>query len=128
MAEKLILRTGGHNDTERHEHIHIVANRISFEGKTNVSDSNSYKRVSGFCRQIEQKFNLKQVLSPKKFLPKEKRLLPRSDERKIRLTKMIKGALENATTLNDFIVTMQRQGVLVKTGRGIFLLMIKRCV
>lgn len=34
-----------HKDTQ-HQHIHIVANRIGFTGRTNVSDSNSYKRMA----------------------------------------------------------------------------------
>lgn len=71
-----------HNDTEKHQHIHIVANRIGFEGKTNVSDGNSYKRVADFCRKMELKFNLQTVLNPKKFLPRSQRMLPRNDERK----------------------------------------------
>lgn len=56
-----------HKDTD-HQHIHIVANRIGFSGKTNVSDSNCYKKVAAFCRKMEKKYELQTVLSPKKFL------------------------------------------------------------
>lgn len=58
-----------HKDTD-HQHIHIVVNRIAFSGKTNVSDSNCYKKVANFCRKMEKKFELQKVISPKKFLPK----------------------------------------------------------
>ncbi len=40
-----------HHDTN-HPHLHIVANRIGFDGRT-VSDSNSYKRIALFCRKME---------------------------------------------------------------------------
>jgi hypothetical protein len=71
-----------HRDTQSHQNIHIVANRINFEGKTHVSDSNSYKRIADFCRKMEQQYNLQEVLSPRAFLSQEQRLIPRSDKRK----------------------------------------------
>jgi hypothetical protein len=54
-----------HGDTQ-HEHLHIVANRIGFDGKT-ANDSNSYKRMANFCRQVKKSYQLKPVLSPNKF-------------------------------------------------------------
>ncbi|MBT9485648.1 relaxase/mobilization nuclease domain-containing protein [Sediminibacterium sp.] len=52
-----------HNDTD-HPHLHIIANRIGFDKKT-VSDSNSYKKMAAYCREMELKYDLEQVLSPK---------------------------------------------------------------
>jgi hypothetical protein len=52
-----------HTDTD-HEHIHILANRITFAGAT-VSDSNDYKRQEALMREIEKEFNLKAVESSK---------------------------------------------------------------
>ena len=60
-----------HIDTG-HLHLHIVANRIGFDGRT-VSDSNNYKKIAAYCRKMELKYELKQVLSPRKFLSKEQR-------------------------------------------------------
>lgn len=54
-----------------HQHFHIIANWIGFDKKT-VSDSNNYKKMSAWCREMELKYNLQQVLRPRKFLPKEK--------------------------------------------------------
>jgi len=45
-----------HSDT-KHEHLHIVANRIGYDGKT-ASDSNSYKRMAEFCRHMEKQYQL----------------------------------------------------------------------
>ena len=106
-----------HKDTG-HQHIHIVANRIGFDKKT-VSDSNSYKKTAAFCRKMELKFSLHQVLSPKVFLSKEQRLLPRNDERKKALTQAIRNAINNSKDLEQFIRIMQSKRYRVIKGRGI---------
>jgi len=69
-----------HKDTA-HPHIHIVANRIGFDGKT-VSDSHNFQKIAKLCRKQELKHELKQVLSPNAFLPKELRNYQRMDARK----------------------------------------------
>lgn len=48
-----------HNDTE-HEHIHIIANRIRYDGSV-TSDSQDYKRQEVLMRQIEQQHGLEPV-------------------------------------------------------------------
>ena len=48
-----------HSDTE-HEHVHIIANRIRFDG-TVVSDSHDYKRQEQIMREIERDFRLQRV-------------------------------------------------------------------
>jgi hypothetical protein len=68
-----------HRDTNQ-EHIHIVANRVGFDGKV-AKDGNSYKRMATLCRRLERQYNLQQVLSPRAFLSPEDRLLPRHDIR-----------------------------------------------
>ncbi|MEC5143185.1 relaxase/mobilization nuclease domain-containing protein [Chitinophaga sp. 212800010-3] len=54
-----------HKDTSE-PHIHIVANRVGFNGKV-ISDINNYKRMAAFCRRLEKQYNLKEVLSPVPF-------------------------------------------------------------
>ena len=39
-----------HNDTN-HQHIHIVANRVGFDGKT-VRDSNNYQKSASYCTRL----------------------------------------------------------------------------
>jgi hypothetical protein len=47
-----------HHDTSN-EHMHLLVNRISFDGKV-VSDSNSYRRSESILRKLELKYGLKQ--------------------------------------------------------------------
>ena len=48
-----------HTDTE-HEHIHILANRITHAGEV-VSDGQDYKRQEAIMREIERDFGLQRV-------------------------------------------------------------------
>jgi hypothetical protein len=48
-----------HVDTE-HEHIHLLVNRIRFDGKV-VSDSNDYRRQEALMREIERDYALQPV-------------------------------------------------------------------
>jgi len=59
-----------HIDTD-HQHIHIVANRVGFDGKT-VRDSRNYQKIASYCRKMELKYELKQVLLPKSKEEKQK--------------------------------------------------------
>lgn len=106
-----------HKDT-RDQHIHIVANRVGYNGRA-VSLSNNYLRMANFCRKMELKHDLKQVLSPRVFLPKEQRLIPRQDARKERLKKQIRETLKTATSYPDFEQKMKSLGYQVLKGRGI---------
>jgi Relaxase/Mobilisation nuclease domain len=106
-----------HMDTN-HQHVHLVVNRINRDGKT-LSDSNNYKKIAGFCRQMEQKYNLKQVLSPRPFLPKEQRLIPRHDQRKEKLRDNVKQSLYTSKNYQEFQIKMKEKGYQVIKGRGI---------
>ncbi len=107
-----------HRDTD-HQHIHIVANRIGFNGKTNVSDSNCYKKVAAFCRKMEKKYELQTVLSPRKFLPKELRELPRHDTRKLQMKEILSSILSLSKNLDEFINAAQNNKIKVIKSRGI---------
>jgi hypothetical protein len=106
-----------HNDTE-HQHFHIVVNRINFDGKT-LSDSNSYKKISDFCRKMEKKFQLIQVLSPDKFLSSEQKNLPRHDNRKERLRMVIAQSLSSSNNYDEFAGKIKSNGYDIIKGRGI---------
>lgn len=106
-----------HSDTS-HQHLHIVVNRIGFDKKT-VSDSNSYKKMAAYCRQVEVKYNLQQVLSPKRFLAKELRQIPRTDTRKEAIKKDIQNALLLSKTYTDFEGYMKQKKYQIIKARGI---------
>lgn len=108
-----------HNDTDQHQHIQIVANRIGFEGKTTVSDSNSYKKIANFCRMMELQFSLQTVLNPKKFLTKADKMLPRNDERKNILIDRIRRCLSASLSIDEFQQRLKKENVITKIGRGI---------
>ncbi len=107
-----------HKDTQ-HQHIHIVANRIGYTGKTNVSDSNNYKRMAEFCRKMERKYQLQQVLSPRRFLSKNQQLLPRNDQRKDHIKTQLREILQSSKTMENFQQKAKAQGFEVIKGRGI---------
>lgn len=57
--EKNQFVTTRHTDTE-HEHIHILANRIRFDGSV-TSDSQDYKRQEVIMRELERDYGLQRV-------------------------------------------------------------------
>lgn len=106
-----------HNDTA-HQHIHIVANRIGFDGKT-VKDSNNYQKIAAYCRKMEIKHNLKQVLSPRRFLSQAQRNLPRHDSRKEQLRKDIIQCLMVSENYKHFELLMKAKEYGIQRARGI---------
>ncbi len=106
-----------HRDTS-HQHIHIVANRIGYDRRT-VSDSNSYKKIADYCRKMELRYGLKQVLSPRQFLPKEQRNLPRLDRRKEQLRQHIHQSLKESRNFQEFEQKINEKGYHIIKGRGI---------
>ncbi|SHN33403.1 relaxase/mobilization nuclease domain-containing protein [Mucilaginibacter sp. OK098] len=108
-----------HKDTV-HEHLHIVANRIGFDGKT-ASDSNSYKHVAEFARKMELEYKLEQVLSPNKFLKPEQRVAQsqRIDILKEALKKHLGTAIKQSKDVQQVKKYMEQCGYEVELGRGI---------
>lgn len=106
-----------HKDTKE-QHIHIVANRVGFDGKA-AKDSNSYRRMAALCRRLEKEYNLKRVLSPKAFLSPEQRHLPRHDQRKEKLRNDIRNTLQQVKNYPAFERVMKKLGYQVLKGRGI---------
>jgi Relaxase/Mobilisation nuclease domain len=106
-----------HADTS-HQHLHIVANRIGFDKKT-LSDSNNYKKMASYCREIEQKYGLKQVISPRRFLLKEMRQIPRLDTRKEAIKNDLRACILPARNYGEFKALMKSKNYRVIKSRGI---------
>src|SRR5690606_2336294 len=106
-----------HKDT-REQHIHVVANRVGFDGKV-ASDSNSYKRMAALCRRLEKQYHLREVQSPRAFLSPKERSLPRQDSRKIQLQNDIRRTLTEVNHFSEFMDKMKELGYTVIKGRGI---------
>ena len=106
-----------HKDT-KHQHLHIVANRVGFEGKT-VSDSHNYQKISKYCRGMELKLGLRQVLSPRRYLSQKERLIERHDIRKEELRERIKLSIQQSRSLLEFEHRMRQYSYEVIRGRGI---------
>jgi len=106
-----------HKDTKQ-PHIHLVANRVGLDGKV-ASDSNSYARIAALCRRLEKKYQLKTVLSPRRFLSEKERRIPRHDQRKLRLKEKIQDALKDSRSWPEFEQKIREQGYRVDKGRGI---------
>ncbi|WP_242673211.1 relaxase/mobilization nuclease domain-containing protein [Niastella yeongjuensis] len=106
-----------HKDTTE-PHIHIVANRVGFDGKV-AKDSHSYRRMDSLCRQLEKQYQLREVLSARRFLSEELRNLPRLDNRKEKLKTNIRDTLQQVKTIQQFEDKMKSLGYKVLKGRGI---------
>ena len=106
-----------HHDTG-HQHIHIVVNRVGFEGKT-VKDNHNYRKMAGYCRKMEEKHGLQKVLSPRRFLTKDLRHLPRTDQRKEKLREDIRKCLAISKNYSEFEHQIKKKGYLVSKARGI---------
>jgi len=105
-----------HTDTE-HEHIHIVANRIRFDGEP-VNMSNDYQRNDQVMRQIERDYGLQQVAPSiecerKSVTRGELRKWVRTQEPSVRqkLQGLCAAAAQDCRSFSDYADRLENMGV-----------------
>ena len=105
-----------HTDTE-HEHIHILANRITHAGAV-VSDSKDYERQEVLMRAIEREFGLSQLAPSIESLRKpptrgeiEKQLRTSEASTRIQLQQLADVAAKGATTYTEYQQRLEASGV-----------------
>jgi hypothetical protein len=104
-----------HTDTE-HEHIHIIANRVRYSGRT-VSDSNIKRRSREILNELEKKYGLTQIVGKKN----SKKLLTQKEIEKILRTgnlpiklvlqDKIGSAISKAKDTKEFIGLLEQQHI-----------------
>jgi hypothetical protein len=109
---------------EPHPHIHIVASRITYDGKV-VSDSNDYARASVLLRNIERQYGLRVVPTHPEIAAPSLGDYGRSRRTqlpplKTRLQEIL-GSIDYPLTLSAYLDHLHRQGVtllpnLARTG------------
>ena len=105
-----------YTDTE-HEHIHILANRITHAGEV-VSDSKDYERQELLMRAIEREFHLKQLSpsidSDRKAPTRgeiEKHLRTSEASTRIQLQQLADAAAKGAATYTEYQRRLEASGV-----------------
>lgn len=100
------------------EHIHMVANRVGYDGK--VEDAgHSYRRLTALCRRLEQEHHLKVVPNPRRYQSPEERQEPRHNQRMDQLKEDIRQTLPHCKAYPDFESRMNEKGYRIKKDRGI---------
>ena len=106
-----------HHDAP-HPHIHLLVNRISFDG-TVISDSNNFKRSEDIIRKLEGKYNLKPVQSSKETLLKAAKIgeieqtlrTGKPSDKLILQNKLINILNQGNLSIKELIEKGERQGI-----------------
>lgn len=106
-----------HSDGQ--DHMHLIFNRIGLDGKHVVTTSHNYRKVCEISREIEIKYNLQKVLSPRAFLNGEQKKIPRKDKRKESIKNDIEIALRSCLSFEQFKTTLELQDYAIFKSRGI---------
>lgn len=100
-----------------HPHRHILVNRIGYDGSA-ITDSKDYQRSEKVLRQLEKKYELKQVISSKQATERaitknELEMMKRTDEPsiKLQLQELIKHILKDTPSPEQFIKALEEKGI-----------------
>ena len=106
-----------HTDTESHQHVHIVANRVGMDGKT-VSDSFDHYRAQTVVRAIEESYHLRPVLPSWKSSRKALSLRQLKQETETGIPSVqrllqdgITEALQDSLSLSDLVARLEQRNI-----------------
>ncbi|GGB83204.1 relaxase/mobilization nuclease domain-containing protein [Dyadobacter sediminis] len=105
-----------HKDTA-HQHFHIVANRVSGNGKNTADHFNNYRRTGDFCRKIELELGLS--ITPEMKQRENKEKVVSGVDFKAELLMEVPKAIKESKHFNEFTARMKKQGVKCDIGRGL---------
>ncbi len=106
-----------HEEGSEKEHIHIVASRI-MENNLAVPDNFTHYKNLDFSRDIEKKYNLRQVERKlEKFKVREPFIS--IDDRLTNLKEAVFSAIEISDSIDDVVFHLKNQNIQTKIGRGI---------
>lgn len=91
-SQYLVVR---HHDT-KHQHMHIVANRVTYDGQT-VSDRFSKNRTARICDELEEKYDLTVAREQGKTRDLVNDKVPTRKELKMEINEVVKLSLEQGS-------------------------------
>ncbi|WP_310588129.1 relaxase/mobilization nuclease domain-containing protein, partial [Dyadobacter frigoris] len=101
-----------------HEHIHVAANRINYNGKNTADHFNNYARTGKFCRKMELKLGLQ--ITPEMYLTDPERKEQHRANKAIQTLKdLIDQRLPIVSSLQELKEKLNEQGYKTYLGRGI---------
>ncbi|CAM3132888.1 relaxase/mobilization nuclease domain-containing protein [Flavobacterium frigoris] len=106
-----------HEENTEKEHIHIVASRI-MENNLAVKDNFTHYKNMDFCREMEMKYQLRQVKRVLETLKSNEQFV-RQDCRIPPLEEKIASAIKQSDFIDDLVFHLKNMGIKTKIGRGI---------
>ncbi|MDR1356657.1 MAG: relaxase/mobilization nuclease domain-containing protein [Tannerellaceae bacterium] len=105
-TQYLIVR---HSNTS-HPHLHIVFNRVDFDGKT-ISDKNDRYRNEKVCKQLKDKYNLTYGIGKDKVNVQK---LKGAEHTKYEIYHAVRGILPKAKNWKQFEDALKQQGISIE--------------
>lgn len=106
-----------HEDTV-HNHFHIVANRINYNGKNTADHFNNYARTGNFCRRMELELGLT-ITAEMRLTQDKKKQIQITDKSVLKLKELIDLQLTRSNSIEQLKKELQKQGYKTYIGRGI---------
>lgn len=103
-----------HRDTA-HSHLHIIANRVRFDGHT-VSDGQNYARQTQLMRQIEERYGLTPTVEQSQRKSVER--LPERDRSRIAMRDQVRDCLKKSANAQELRQALAKHGIRIEVNRA----------